>query len=690
MTVGTTRKLPCCLIQRTNCCYSRLCAHLQTVVGAHETIQSLVPPSIGKQTSTHVTLFWRTTRGQRSIRTEECVNVDNSKEWINLEQDTKRDEDTESRAEKRRGRIPYKLDAATNIVSKVQVLEIDHVELQTCLCGCSQCVPGVEIEKGEPTTSTRSKDSIRLGCSACLHCAKEREHAPIRGMGCWRSVYCGTERSCNVRLEQSNALQHFRLFVRARKPPPERRGYMRPMHQDAPHSDANSRSSHSPYFPQDVNNQSPHSPHLPQVQVRLPQAGANQRRQWQLDPSAGVYKSTDSCDVESTISTLQDGLGRISRGTTFYRDSTPPQTTAATVMNGGDIMTASDGEPWQWFVSAPVFVGSLPPPVTLHGLGTTLAITWPPLSSFSGLEYVSYILEQWSRPVLQPIESETKLQSPQRQQQKPLTTTTTIGGENHATQDNLEDRGNCTTRQYMRPRSRNRRRCRPRPIAAHGNEAKEVFSVGTRCWFVPTSLVAGNVYRYRLSLLHQRGRSVAGPWASYLSSVPPPRCVDAGARCVLISLPTVCSAAGSCVGSKRVRTPEVEGAAKEMLSTAGAIVDTCPEESGENQANDISGTDGMGETLSVTAPRSRTNSGELSGEEETGARYQGGNSPWEAEETETPVVRYRLKGLNGSGRWSLIYQGSDPEVLVQVIIILDEQLVPAPTYRVGCRPCMLK
>ena len=81
--------------------------------------------------STHAVLSWRATSGPFSFRSEVEVDASDSEEWANLEEDMKRAAGTglDSAPEK------------TALVSRAEVLEVDHVELQTC-CGCPQCVHG--------------------------------------------------------------------------------------------------------------------------------------------------------------------------------------------------------------------------------------------------------------------------------------------------------------------------------------------------------------------------------------------------------------------------------------------------------------------------------------------------------------------------------------------------------------------
>lgn len=94
-------------------------------------MQSLAPPSVVRLNSTHAVLSWRAALGPFSFRSEVEVDAPDSDEWDNLEEDMKR-------------AAGAGLDSApenTTLVSRAEVLEVDHVELQTC-CGCPQCVHG--------------------------------------------------------------------------------------------------------------------------------------------------------------------------------------------------------------------------------------------------------------------------------------------------------------------------------------------------------------------------------------------------------------------------------------------------------------------------------------------------------------------------------------------------------------------
>eukprot|EP00903_Cladosiphon_okamuranus_P005715 g5674.t1 len=128
--------------------------------------KSLVPPSIVELSSNRVVLSWRTTTGQRSIRTEVRESGTDSEEWANLEEENSR----------HRGVKP------TARASTVDVFEVDHVELQTCR-GCPQCLHGGEYGEEVEEEAT--------------------EHR--YGRGCWRPIYQGTDCRCEIDLGQDNS-----------------------------------------------------------------------------------------------------------------------------------------------------------------------------------------------------------------------------------------------------------------------------------------------------------------------------------------------------------------------------------------------------------------------------------------------------------------------------------------------------
>lgn len=344
------------------------------------------------------------------MRTEVEVEPTDSQEWLNLVEDSK------PQMARRATRPP----PPQNIVSRIEEFEIEHVELQTCGCGCRRCVLG--DEDGAETSRSNSvgehnhlHDDNNNGrnCPSCTRCRyssssvaprSKSGEAPFQGFGCWRSAYRGSERHCKIKLRHSNALQHFRILVRARQPPPERRGYLRPK-RCGPDPRATTLQSTST---------------SPKQQPSL----SRRRRRWQRDskprpalgfgadpysddevgggsspPPGYVFDPSDSLNGrDASRRGFEASLSHLGADNSSDDDddNINNRRTGATPAVGDNMDELSSSS---WFVSQPVFVDSRPPPVTLHGLGTALVITWSPLASFSGAERVSYMLEQWSRPM---------------------------------------------------------------------------------------------------------------------------------------------------------------------------------------------------------------------------------------------------------------------------------------------------
>lgn len=495
------------------------------------------------------------------------------------------------------------------------MLEIDHVELQTCSCGCPQCIRGEE----DPPAQERGPAA---GC-ACARCF------PVAGgLGCWRSVYQGPDCRCQIKLQRGNALHHFRLLVRARRPPPERRGFRRPKQQDTPNAGLKHHGT-APYVGDSAGTFADNSPQ------RL--GGRRGRRKRHSGVNLDGY-DTDGSDPPLALVCYDDVLPRdICMGGSAK--CCMPGTTSAL----DDVY--SPNSPVSWFSSASVFVDSRPPAIALHGIGTALVLTWPPLARFSGSENVSYILEQWSSvPVVAA--SSTAIVSPA------MPTT---------------GRGNC--RLQNRPQehsSRHRRRhhhhrfCRPRP-----DDAKEVFSVGRRCWFVPSPLQGGTRYWYRLRLVHEGGRSVAGPWASHVASIDPPRCIEVGRHSLVLYLPRtiddrVDRVGGGHKGIDGSRAPTRSTSRRHERETPlrqpFTTIDKTEHHAGKYNGEDDGECGGDERKMGAT-------SGATSQRYDLSTKGTGGVL---GSEGEVPVVWYTLEGLEIGSRWIEQYRGSSPEIIVEV------------------------
>lgn len=539
--------------------------------------QSVVPPSIVELTGTRAVLSWRIARGACcSIRTEVEAQPNDSQEWATLDQDLGGPRHHRRAREK------------AAVSSRVRVVEVDHVELQACGCGCPQCIRGEE--------NACIGDEPTAGCS-CPSCTPARG-----GLGCWRPVYQGPDCQCHVTLKPGNALHHFRLLIRARRPPQGRRGYMRPMRRELNIGTTRMEKA--------------------EFDVRPPQRLSSHQRRHQELHQPGT--TTD---------------GPHSGGREGYGAAGGPRPQGV-LASPEEFNAPLSRERVSWYVSAPVFVDSRPPAVTLNGIGTALVLTWPPLSKFSGSERVSYILEQWSPPTSPTAAKRSTLQA-----SPPAPLHASAGGEQQT-----RDHRRRHHQQHQHP-SRPKQSC-----------DKEVFSVGKRCWFVPTSLQAGRRYWYRLGIIHEGGRSVGGPWVSRFTSLSPPSCVGVGACGLILSLPRLNDG--------------------HILESAKALQGGHP----DGQPRGISADAKMSNRVSDQFRESST----AADDTEIIAREQGqgGYSREASMETivgekkqyairpvgevdrgcarEAPVVWYTLEGLKAGSQWLVLYRGPVPEVVVEV------------------------
>lgn len=512
----------------------------------------------------------------------------------------------------------------TTLVSRAEVLEVDHVELQTC-CGCSQCVHG---EGGEATAEGESVAPCTCPC-----------FRGRRGLGCWRPVYQGSRRRCQVSLERGSPLHFFRLLVRARRPPPERRGYRRPKQQHWP--DATSwRGPTSPPvegFCFDAMSPEKSPPRRRRRRPRVRQAAAGTdtpTADSPVDPAEAFLPGyPSSCPYPREV--VEDGTAVTSRG----RGGT-----GAPAAADGLTDTPSREKEVQWFASDSVFVESCPPAVVLHGIGTALVLTWPPLEIFSGLERVAYIIEQWSHEA-SAISSSTTAGA--------TTDTVAIGGDGYGRRpESRSGRRNQTDplgRRRRHPNHRHHHDVTPPKQA----DSKEVFSVGTRCWFVPTSLQTRRRYWYRLRLVHEGGKSVGGPWVSHATSLAPPRCVDASARALVLSLPRVIDEKPGGEDAGQQAAPGSNGEGEELkalsdLQSSLAQSPSCPAEEGDGQLRDSETGRLVGFTNDQHSARD--------GQEEDGQKR--GTTP--------PVVWYTLEGLEIDSRWVVLYRGPNANIIIEV------------------------
>lgn len=609
-------------------------------------MQSLVPPSIVELSSNKVVLSWRATLGQCSIRTAVSEGSPDNLEWANLEEDTKR-----HTARKKHDATRGVAEPAVK-ASAVEVLEVDHIELQTST-GCPRCIRGDDDGDEEE----EEQEGEVMG-----------EHRCGGLVGCWRPVYEGPDSRCQVNLGRGNAIHYFRLLVRATLPPPTQRGYMRPKHARLASTEAgtswdNNGSGTFGVMP---------SPDRPSTSRRR----RRQRNQHQPEEVAIA-----SCSVSNEPPPTGNSR-EVARTPCRERGGVAaPATTPS-----GERTETSAGGCVQWFASDSVFVDSRPPPVTLHGIGTALVLTWPSYAGLSGAEQVSYILEQWSHAA-------NPSTSPPSWGTRHADAAAANGG-NSGLEDNCKFDQNSSP---LEPRSQPCRRHRRRRRRGHYNnhlappkkiDTKEVFSVGTRCWFMPIRLQTGRCYWYRLGLIHEGGRSVGGPWVSHSTCVAPPRCVDVGPRDLVLSFPRAIG--NSTAWSALPRISNDERRRKAARRQTGAI-----DESSSNSADDkkfqqrgqTSATMGKDETECLTARReleTQTTGGGITGFRGTDVdgeamegrleaeQVEGGKGREEKEQNkcgeqlETPMVLYTLEGLANGSVWNVLYRGPAPEVKIEV------------------------
>lgn len=543
--------------------------------------------------SNRVVLSWRATTGQCSIRTEVPEGSTDSQEWVNLEEDTSRH---------RRGAKPAVR------ASAVEVYEVDHVELQTCR-GCPQCLHGEE--HGEE--------------------AEEEAMEHRYGLGCWRPVYQGPDCRCEVDLGQGNALHYFRLLVRARLPPPEQRGYMRPKHtgligfedgKDRAYEELGGGGRGGGRF-KDISSSKHTSPHR-----------WRRRRRGQQQPGVGIASLSDSDEAPHLA-----GLGDSSRDDDSSDAFPNRERDTGGVTQGGE-PTALRGNRVQWFASDSVFVDSRPPPVTLHGIGTVLVLTWPGIAGLSGGEGVSYILEQWSHAATCTIPPPSKA----IEHRAAAGAAGAVGGNTEYGPDQMNQLEH-SGRQRQRRRHHLHHPQPPRHV-----EAKEAFSVGTRCWFMPIGLQAGKRYWYRLRLIHEAGKGVGGPWVSHLTCVAPPRCVGVGSRSLVLALPRVIDEVVPPAPRNYRSRGDAEGRSASSKNCGG-------DEPQQEEHNSATVEDGGGSTEHRDSQDSERRQGEGGGTRE---KKQTETEP------ETPMVWYTLEGLTRTSGWSVLYRGPSPEVVVEV------------------------
>lgn len=550
--------------------------------------------------SNRVVLSWRATIGQCSIRTEVSEGSTDSQEWANLEEDTSR----------RRGAKPAVR------VSAVEVFQVDHVELQTCR-GCPQCLH-------EEQTCEEAEEE-----------AKEHYYGPR----CWRPVYEGPDCCCEVDLGHGNALHYFRLLVRARLPPPEERGYMRPKNVSF---EAGKRRTTNAFGGERVDRRLEGTSSSNQT---LPHKW-RRRRRGQQQPEVVVAYLSDSDEAIHSV-----GIGGYSRENGSDVGSGRGRGTGGVAQGGEPTRTAGDRV--QWFASDSVFVDSRPPPVTIHGIGTALVLTWPGVAGLSGAEEVSYILEQWSHAATCTISPPSKAVE--------YRTAAAADG------DSAEYEPGQISPFEQNSRQRQRRRHHPYHLTPPKHvEAKDVFSVGTRCWFMPTRLQTGKRYWYRLRLIHEGGKSVGGPWVSHLTCVTPPRCVEVGSRGLVLALPR---AIDKVVSPASRNDGEMGGGAgghaRSKSSSGGDQLQTEQYQYSPNvgdnteglTAHELTRKEGGGDTVHTDGQGSEAGQGDR-GE----ARDQENCE----EEPEIPMVWYTLEGLTKTTGWIVLYRGPAPEIIVVV------------------------
>ncbi len=568
--------------------------------------QSLVPPSIVKLGRNSVVLSWRATLGQCSIRTEVPEVGSDDQEWARLEDDTRREQARTRKKASARGVQP-----AAKKTSAVDVVEVDHVELQTC-SGCPWCIHW---------EGNSEEDEWEAKVHRCEQ-------------NCWRSVYQGPGCRLQVELGNGNALHYFRLLVRARIPPPERRGYMRPTHSEY----GTGRVSEN----------------------RRGERGGGGSFGWPpcssglSSPRRRRQNDANESDRSENIRGFSCGVSREHGGddTAIPSRREGPGAEVEGVAHGGEATTQAAGHRVLWFASDPVFVDSRPPPVTLHGIGTALVLTWPPLAGLSGAEQVSYILEQWSHEVAPP--------TPPSQSWAIENVAEWSGGNRH--QGNPVKLG--SRRWPRRHRHPHRHAAPPKQV-----EAKEVFSVGTRCWFMPTGLRAGKRYWYRLGLIHEGGLSVGGPWVSHLTSIGPPCCVDVGAEGLALSFPRAVDGTDSAylrngtengpISDRCAYSESCDGSAQKGTGRNVVVVGDDEERLDDEESKTRTGDE-------RNAPRESAEKDPLGAGQGDGGRNRERGGCEEEPEAETPLVWYTLQGWTLAAGWVVLYRGPSPEVIVEV------------------------
>ncbi|CAM9283649.1 unnamed protein product, partial [Hapterophycus canaliculatus] len=568
--------------------------------------QSLVPPSIVELGRNSVLLSWRATLGQCSIRTDNPEECTDSQEWDNLAEANER-----HRLRQQHG-VNHGSQARSE-ASRVDVFEVDRVELQTC-CGCPRCVYGQE--EGQQ----REEDTCVEGRAyVCLCCSHAR-----RGLGCWRSVYQGPDSRCRVNLSHGNALHYFRVLVRARLPSPDMRGFMRP--QRAKFLGAALTTSR--VFEQSKN-RGMFSGRAPPD--RLSPNRRTRRRESGYYPGVAIVNSSDQDEEIYPVCspTAAPDCPRVTAGGVGAFPGSPSRGGGGI---GGSPTTCHNdpkafgaGEDVVWFGSDPVFVDSCPPPVTLHGIGTALVLTWPALSGFSGEERVSYILEQRAHA------------------QTPPTPSTRWS--------NFQLDHRCSGELGGLPQSRRRQHNRrPDQEPPKHADAKEFFSVGTRCWFMPNGLKVAMRYWYRLRLGHEGGKSVGGPWVSHMTSITPPRCIHVECRALLLSLPRAIDD-GVCSGRRDDGREQGVLKSCEQLQTECAIqLSAANTERDHSNSQHLGGRPGEGSDSDV----------EGAGKVQTTQRRKSDGCQKAA-----PMIWYTLEGLDKGARWIVLYRGSASEVMVK-------------------------
>lgn len=503
-------------------------------------------------------LSWRTLRGSSFDCSEEVTKAVDSEKCLSLEGGTtcsKTYHDDNNEASEKASR-------------STSFLKVDHVELQTCDCTCLQCLLG---EQSAHTID--GPFTPRCSCTFCV---------PVRGeiVACWRQVYGGPESRCEVKLEPGNALHHFRLIVRTRPAASEKRGSQR----------AKTRSG------------LPGKHDAPQTEGKKEGVGQGKTLQRQ---QTGDNETTEHAN----------GVGKASASVVFA-PSKGSSRGRGVIPRG---MSAPHKYPKaRWFVSASVHIVSCPPVITLHGIDRALVLTWPAIARFSGLERISYLVEQWSRPAGMPTTPDDLLAAP-----------------------NSLPKNNSKSTPLQVP-------SRPLP-----SDKKEAFLVGKRCWFVPVSLKAARKYWYRLRIVHERGSSVGGPWVSHITSSGALTCTDVDAGGLALSFP--------CAIGRSVTVPLLENRAKGKRGVgSGEIIEIEERSKGSSAKKNGSELDVNGEQHQVQGQETVRN-------EEPNAEGKGGCEDLGLQQ-ETLAVSYTLEGLKAGSRWIVLYHGGSTDVIVKVKI----------------------